>query len=172
MATVAIALFGAGLKTTAQMIGNGLLTLHRHLDEWRHLIADPGLARNATEEILRFESSLVAFSRTALSNTSVGGKPVAAGQRVLCVVAAGNHDPAIFQAPGRFDIGRGGGQHLSFGGGIHFSVGAELARLEGESALETITRRLPGRVIETDLPQWREGLLFRGLSRLDVRWAL
>lgn len=86
MATVAIALFGAGLKTTAQMIGNGLLTLHRHLDEWRHLIADPGLARNATEEILRFESSLVTFSRTALSDTSVGGKPVAAGQRVLCVV--------------------------------------------------------------------------------------
>jgi cytochrome P450 len=172
MVTVAIALFGAGFETTAHMIGNGLLTLHRHPDQWARLIADPGLARNAIEEILRFESSLVATYRTALSDTSIGGKPVAAGQRVLCVVAAGNHDPAMFHAPGRFDIGRGGGKHLSFGGGIHFCVGAELARLEGEIALETTARRLPGMVIETDLPQWREGLLFRGLSRLDVRWAL
>lgn len=172
MVTVAIALFGAGFETTAHMIGNGLLTLHRHPGEWTRLVVDPALARTATEEILRYESSLVATYRTALSDTSVGGKPVTQGQRVLCVVAAGNHDPVVFDVPERFDIGRGGAKHLSFGGGIHFCVGAELARLEGEIALETIARRLPGMVVDTVLPQWRDGLLFRGLNRLDARWTL
>ncbi|WP_226895827.1 cytochrome P450 [Polymorphobacter sp. PAMC 29334] len=171
MVTVAIALFGAGFETTAHMIGNGLLTLQRHPAEWSRLVAQPELARAATEEILRYESSLVATYRTALSDTSVGGKAVTQGQRVLCIVAAGNHDPAVFDAPERFDIARGGAKHLSFGGGIHFCVGAELARLEGEIALETITRRLPNMIVDSAVPAWRDGLLFRGLNRLDARWA-
>ena len=172
MVTVAIALFGAGFETTAHMIGNGLFTLHRHPGEWRRLVADPTLARTATEEILRYESSLVATYRTALSHTSIGGKAVTQGQRVLCIVAAGNHDAGVFDAPECFDISRSGAKHLSFGGGIHFCVGAELARLEGEIALETIARRLPEMVIDTVAPQWRDGLLFRGLNRLDASWSL
>ena len=80
-------------------------------------------------------------------------------------------DAAVFAHPEQFDIGRADAtKHLSFGGGIHFCVGAQLARLEGEIAFETLARRLPGLLIDTETPQWRDGLLFRGLSRLDARW--
>ncbi|WP_300973640.1 cytochrome P450 [Sphingomonas sp. LHG3406-1] len=169
MVTVAIGLFGAGFETTAHMIGNGMLTLHRHPDQWRRLVADPALAASATEEILRFESSLTATYRTAFHDVAVGGTTIRAGDRVLALTAAGNRDPLKFSDPDRFDIGRSEAKHLSFGGGIHFCVGAELARLEGEIALATLARRLPGIEVDASEPAWR-GLLFRGLERLPARW--
>jgi cytochrome P450 len=171
MATVAIGLFGAGFETTAHMIGNGLLSLARFPDQWAKLLANPELAASATEEILRYESSLVGTNRTASRDTEVGGKTIRAGERILTLVAAGNRDPAVFEEPDRFDIERKGGKHLSFGGGIHFCVGAELARLEGEIALASLVQRLPGLTIDTETAQWRqEGFMFRGLSRLDATW--
>ncbi len=172
MVTVAIGLFGAGFETTAHMIGNGLLHFGRNPGEWAKLVADPTLARHASDEVLRHESSLIATYRTALVDADVGGVPVAAGQRVLCLLGAGNRDPQIFTDPDRFDIGRAdAARHLSFGGGIHFCVGAQLARLEGEIAFETLARRLPGLVVAVTQPAWREsGLLFRGMSTLPVRW--
>lgn len=169
MVTVAIGLFGAGFETTAHMIGNGLLTLHRHPEQWARLVADPSLANRATEEILRFESSLTATYRTAFEDKQFGDKVIRAGERVLALNAAGNRDPSKFSDPDRFDIGRNEAKHLSFGGGIHFCVGAELARLEGEIALATLAKRLPAMEVDVAEPAWR-GLLFRGLERLDVRW--
>ena len=169
--TVAIGLFGAGFETTAHMIGNAVLCFSRHPDEWRKLVADPSLALQATEEVLRFEPSLLATYRTAFNDVEVGGKTIRAGQRILTLLSAGNRDPAMFDNPDRFDITRDGRKHLSFGGGIHFCVGAELARLEGEIALSTLARRLPDlRVSTMSDPQWREGFVFRGLARLDVVW--
>lgn len=170
MVTVAIGLFGAGFETTAHMIGNGVLTLHRHPDQWARLVADPGLAARATEEILRFESSLTATYRTAFNDTDIGGTTIRTGDRVLALNAAGNRDPARFTDPDQFEIDRNEAKQLSFGGGIHFCVGAELARLEGEIALATLARRLPSMEVDTADPAWR-GLLFRGLERLNVRWA-
>ncbi|WP_295530070.1 cytochrome P450 [Novosphingobium sp. Chol11] len=171
MATVAIGLFGAGFETTAHMIGNGLLSLARFPDQWDKLVANPALAVSATEEILRFESSLVGTNRTAFRDTEVGGKTVRAGERILTLVAAGNRDPEMFDEPDRFDIERSGPRHLSFGGGIHFCVGAELARLEGEIALTALVERLPGLKIDLETAQWRqEGFMFRGLTRLDASW--
>lgn len=172
MVTVAIGLFGAGFETTAHMIGNGLLHLGRNPGEWARLVADPALARNACDEVLRYESSLIATYRTALVDADVGGVPIAAGQRVLCLLGAGNRDPQVFADPDRFDIGRAdAARHLSFGGGIHFCVGAQLARLEGEIAFETLARRLPGLVAAPAHPAWREsGLLFRGMSALPAHW--
>jgi cytochrome P450 len=171
IATVAISLFGAGFETTAHMIGNGLLSLAKFPDEWAKLVADPGLAESATEEILRYESSLVGTNRTAFTDTEVGGKLVRAGERVLTLVAAGNRDPAVFAEPDRFDITRKGPKHLSFGGGIHFCVGAELARLEGEIALKSLVARFPQLKIDVASAAWRqEGFMFRGLTRLDVSW--
>jgi hypothetical protein len=171
IATVAIGLFGAGFETTAHMIGNGLLSLAKFPDEWAKLVADPGLAESATEEILRYESSLVGTNRTAFTDTEVGGKLVRAGERVLTLVAAGNRDPAVFAEPDRFDITRKGPKHLSFGGGIHFCVGAELARLEGEIALKSLVARFPQLKIDVASAAWRqEGFMFRGLTRLDVSW--
>jgi cytochrome P450 len=85
------------------------------------------------------------------------------------MIAGGNRDPEMFDDPERFDITRAGNKPLSFGGGIHFCVGAELARIETQIALSTLARRLPGMVVDTRDPAWR-GLLFRGLTHLDVRW--
>ena len=171
MATVAIGLFGAGFETTAHMIGNGLLSLAKFPEQWAKLVANPSLAESATEEILRYESSLVGTNRTAFCDTEVGGKTIRAGERILTLVAAGNRDPDVFEEPDRFDIERKGAKHLSFGGGIHFCVGAELARLEGEIALSSLAQRFPKLRIDTETAQWRqEGFMFRGLSRLDASW--
>lgn len=171
MVTVAIGLFGAGFETTAHMIANGLLSFGRTPEQWSRLVADPTLARKASDEVLRYESSLIATYRTALVDADIAGVPVSAGQRVLCLLGAGNRDPRAFADPDLFDIGReDAAKHLSFGGGIHFCVGAQLARLEGEIAFETLARRLPGLVVEIDAPSWRPGLLFRGMSGLPARW--
>lgn len=170
LATVVIGLFGAGFETTAHMIGNGLLSLHRDPEQWRRLVAEPVLAANATEEILRFESSLQATYRTALADTVVGGTPVAKGQRVLTVLSAANRDPEVVPDPDRFDIARTDVRPLSFGGGIHHCVGAELARLEGAVAFATLARRLPSMTVDVADPSWRPGFLFRGLAHLDARW--
>ena len=171
IATVAIGLFGAGFETTAHMIGNGLLSLAKFPDQWAKLVADPSLAESATEEILRYESSLVGTNRTAFTDTEVGGQTIRAGERVLTLVAAGNRDPAVFDEPDRFDITRKGPKHLSFGGGIHFCVGAELARLEGEIALKSLVTRFPNLQIDAASAAWRqEGFMFRGLTQLNVSW--
>lgn len=169
--TVAIALFGAGFETTANIIGNGLYLLSRHPDQWERLVADPtGLAGSTNEEVLRYESSLVATYRTALNDTTIAGHPVTAGQRVLALVGAANRDGRKFAEPERFDIARGAADHMSFGGGIHFCVGAELARIEGRIAFEHLATELPGLTVDLDTATWRENFLFRGLTRLEARW--
>jgi len=171
MATVAIGLFGAGFETTAHMIGNGLLALHSYPDQWAKLVANPALAASATEEILRYESSLIGSNRTAFRDVVLGGKTIKAGERILTLLAAGNRDPAVFEDPDRFDIERKGPRHLSFGGGIHFCVGAELARLEGEIALTTLASRFPSLKVDISSARWRqEGFMFRGLTDLKASW--
>ncbi|WP_422061883.1 cytochrome P450 [Sphingopyxis sp.] len=172
LVTVAIGLFGAGFETTAHMIGNGLLSFSRFPDQWRRLVDDPvALAAGTVDEVLRYESSLVATYRTALQSTEIRGQSVAKGEKILTLIGAGNHDPRMFDNPDRFDIGRdNAARHLSFGGGIHFCVGAELARLEGRIAFERLATRLPGLVVDTDAPAWRDGFLFRGMSTLPARW--
>ena len=172
LVTVAIGLFGAGFETTAHMIGNGLLCFSRFPDQWKRLVADPlGLSAGTVDEVLRYESSLIATYRTALQSTDVRGQRVAKGEKILTLIGAGNRDPRVFDKPECFDIGRdNAARHLSFGGGIHFCVGAELARLEGRIAFERLATRLPGMRVDTDAPAWREGFLFRGMSALPANW--
>ena len=100
----------------------------------------------------------------------VGGVEVRKKQRVLTLIGAANRDPDAFADPERFDITRQAARHMSFGGGIHFCAGAELARLEGRIAFSTLARRLPNMELDTDSPGWREGFLFRGLGSLQARW--
>ena len=168
--TVVIGMFGAGFETTAHMLGNGLLTLHTFPEQWAKLVADPSLSTNVVEEVLRYESSLQASYRTALNDAEVNGKPVKAGQRVLCVVGSANRDDAIFATPDSFDISRKDTRILSFGGGIHHCVGQALARLEGRVAFAALARTLPGMKVDASNPQWRPGFLFRGLKELQARW--
>jgi cytochrome P450 len=169
--TVAIGLFGAGFETTANIIGNGLHALHDNPDQWAQLVADPaGLASGACEEALRHQSSLLATYRTALRDTSICGHPVSQGQRVLTLIGAANRDPRKFADPDTFDITRGSAEHLTFGGGIHFCVGAELARIETRVAFEHLARVLPGMQVDTEAARWRENFLFRGLISLPAIW--
>lgn len=171
LTTAVIGLFGAGFETTAHMLGNGMLTLHRHPDQWQKLCANPlALADGTTDEVLRYETSLVATYRTCFADKTVGGVEVRKGQRVLTLIGGANRDPEAFSDPERFDITREGTRHMSFGGGIHFCAGAELARLEGRIAFATLAQRLPDMVVDTKSPSWREGFLFRGLGELAARW--
>ena len=171
LVTIAIGLFGAGFETTAHMIGNGLLSFGRFPGQWRKLREDPDrLSANAVNEILRYESSLIATYRTALEPRTFHGQDIKPGEKVLTLIGSANRDPRQFDRPDEFDILREDAANMSFGGGIHFCVGAELARLEGRIAFTELARRMPELKAEIEAPAWREGFLFRGLSSLVIRW--
>ena len=141
-----ILLFGAGHETTVNLIGNGLLALHRNPDQLALLKANPALITNAIEEFLRYDSSVQMTGRVALEDIDdLGGKKIPKGESVLCLLGSANRDPAVYpDRPDRLDITRPNVRPLSFGGGIHFCLGAQLARIEAEIAISTLLRRLPG----------------------------
>ena len=164
-------LFGAGHETTVNLIGNGLLALWRHPDQLAALRADPGLMPSAVEEMLRFDSSVQLTGRTALTELEFRGQSIARGDQVLALIAAANRDPAVFTDPDRFDITRDEAKPLSFGGGIHFCLGAQLARIEADEALRVLFERLPGLELEgIDAPRRKPTITLRGLERLPARW--
>jgi cytochrome P450 len=164
-------LFGAGHETTVNLIGNGLLALYRNPDQLRKLRERPELAANAVEELLRYDSSVQLTGRAALQDVTVGEVEIKTGEGVLCLLGAGNRDPDIYPEPDRLDIARAKIEVLSFGGGIHHCLGAQLARLEGEIAISTLLRRLPGLTLdEIEQPEWRPTFVLRGLLRLPAHW--
>ena len=167
VANVIVAMFGAGFETTAHLIGNGMLTLHREPGQWQALVAQPEeLAPRTVEEVLRFESSLQGTYRTALQPATVGGFEVRPGERVLCLLGAANRDPAVFERAESMDITRKDSRMLSFGGGIHHCIGQQLARLEGRVAFSSLAQRLPRLTVDVEHATWRAGFLFRGLTEL------
>ena len=166
-----ILLFGAGHETTVNLIGNGVLALHRNPDQLQLLQGNPSLVANAIEEFLRYDSSVQLAGRTALEPVVVGGTDVAEGDTVLCLLGAANRDPAVYDDPDRLDITRQNIRPLSFGGGIHFCLGAQLARIEAEVAIATLLRRLPSLSLDNaDHPEWRPTFVLRGLNKLPARW--
>ena len=167
-----ILLFGAGHETTVNLIGNGLLALHRNPDQLQLLKNDPSLTPNAIEELLRYDSSVQVTSRTTLEDVDdIGGIALPKGQSVVCLLGAANRDPAVYADPDRLDIRRADIKPLSFGGGIHYCVGAQLARIEGEVAISTLLRRLPNlRLDEIEHPDWRQTFVLRGLAKLPAHW--
>src|SRR5262249_5473659 len=168
-----ILLFGAGHETTVNLIGNGLLALHRNPDQLALLKANPELITNAIEELLRYDSSVQLTGRVTLEDIEdLGGKRIPKGESVLCLLGSANHDPAVYpDHPERLDITRANVKPLSFGGGIHFCLGAQLARIEAEIAISTLLRRLPElRLDDAENPQWRPSFVLRGLTRLPASW--
>ena len=168
-----ILLFGAGHETTVNLIGNGLLALHRNPDQLALLKARPELITNAIEEFLRYDSSVQLTGRTALEDIEdLGGKRIPKGESVLCLLGSANHDPAVYpDHPERLDITRPNVRPLSFGGGIHFCLGAQLARIEAEIAISTLLRRLPDlRLDDAVNPEWRPTFVLRGLKHLPASW--
>jgi cytochrome P450 len=165
-------LFAAGHETTVNLIGNGLYSLLRHPDQWQILRDDPKLIPNAIEEILRFESPVQAVSRTVLEPIELGGMALEKNEMVVSLIGGANRDPAVFEHPERLDIARKDLRPLSFGGGIHFCLGAQLARIEAAVVFETIARRLPTlRLSDPDQPKWRPSFVLRGLTELPVAWG-
>jgi cytochrome P450 len=168
-----ILLFGAGHETTVNLIGNGLLALHRNPDQLALLKANPALITNAIEEFLRYDSSVQLTGRVALEDIdALGAKKIPKGETVLCLLGSANRDPAVYpDRPDRLDITRPNVRPLSFGGGIHFCLGAQLARIEAEIAISTLLRRLPElRLDDAGNPEWRPTFVLRGLKRLPASW--
>lgn len=164
-------LFAAGHETTVNLIGNGLYTLLRHPDQWAVLRNDPDLVPNAIEEILRFELPVQAVARTISEPIEIRSQALEKNDIVVSLVGGANRDPAVFADAERFDVTRTDLRPLSFGGGIHFCLGAQLARIEAAVVFETILRRLPNlRLVDPNHPKWRPSFVLRGLTELPVAW--
>jgi cytochrome P450 len=123
---------------------------------------------SAVEEFLRYEGPVQITGRGIQQDFEIGGKVIRTGERIFTIVAAANRDPAQFSHPDRLDIMRRENRHLAFGYGIHFCLGAALARLEAQSAIGTMLRRMPHLALQTDTPQWRPAFTLRGLQTLPV----
>ncbi|MDP9389390.1 MAG: cytochrome P450 [Actinomycetota bacterium] len=169
--STAILLFAAGFETTTHLIGNGLLALLRHPDQLARLRGDRSLVRPAVDELLRFDSPVQIAIRTAYEDLFIGGHQIEAGSVVVALLGAANRDPARFRHPERLDVGRDEGAPMSFGGGIHFCLGAALARLEGQIVLDRMLDRFGSMELVGAPPAYRDSLTLRGLVDLRVRFA-
>jgi pimeloyl-[acyl-carrier protein] synthase len=163
-----ILLLVAGHETTVNLIGNGTLALLRHPDQLRRLREDPGLIGSAVEELLRYDGPVQRTARIPTEDVTIGGRTLPKGELVMPFIGAADRDPAQFPDPDRLDIGRADNRHIAFGWGIHFCLGAPLARLEGQIAIGTLVQRLPKLALDTDRPEHRLSLTLRGLTRLPV----
>ncbi|MCC8428440.1 cytochrome P450 [Reyranella aquatilis] len=164
-----ILLLFAGHETTTNLIGNGFLYAMRNRDQWERLVSDTSLAESAVEEFLRYDGPSGALARVAGADIEMGGRTIRQGQRVFAFMNAANRDPEAFADPERFDIGREPNAHLTFGHGIHFCLGAPLARLEAQIATTRLAERLPGIRLSGGDPEWHDSLILRGVKRLPVQ---
>jgi cytochrome P450 len=161
----------AGHETTVNLIANGMLALLQHPDQKHMLQEDPALIKTAIEEFLRFHSPVaMATNRWVGEDLEFGGKQMQRGDSVILSLAAANHDPAEFAHPDELDLTRKENRHVAFGMGIHYCLGAPLARLEGQIAIGTLLRRLPNLRLAVEPEQliWRPSMLLFGLSKLPV----
>ena len=178
-AAMCFVLLFAGFETTVNLIGNGAYTLFRHPEQRAALQqalarGDHALLDTAVEELLRYDGPVeLATWRYATSPLTIGGRPIAAGDPVLVVLAAADRDPARFDAPDTVDLARRDNPHLGYGHGIHYCLGAPLARLEARTAFATLLTRLPDLRLAVDPAElrWRGGLIMRGLRTLPVAFT-
>ncbi len=157
----------AGNETTRNLIGNGMLALLRNPGELQRLKREPELIETAIDELLRYDSPVQLDGRTALEDVELRGKIIHTGQQVVSVVGAANRDPAAFSDPDRLDIGREEKSHISFGRGIHYCLGASLAKLEGRIAFEGLLERFSSMRLAAE-PQQRKQVVLRGVEDLIV----
>jgi cytochrome P450 len=168
--SIVLLLFLAGHETTMNLIGNGLFALMQHRGQWDRLVADRSLAPSAVEELLRYDGPVHVTGRVATEDLEVGGQLFTKGTQVVTLLAAANRDPKRFPDPDRLDIGRTDNQHLAFSHGIHYCLGAALARLEGQVVFDTLAARFPSLhlAVDPDEVEYREHFVLRGLKALPV----
>ena len=162
----------AGHEIVSNFLSNALLCLLPRRDDWNALCADPALISNALEEVLRIESPQTSWRRVTNVDSSIAGVSIPAGTQVFLSLGAANHQPSLFESPTKFDIERSNARkHISFGHGIHFCLGARMARLEASIAIETLTKRLPDlRLVENRNLEYSANITFRGPKELFVEW--
>ncbi|MGA7320685.1 MAG: cytochrome P450 [Candidatus Sulfotelmatobacter sp.] len=163
-----IALLFAGHETTRNLIGNGMYTLLQHPQETAELRERPEMIRSAVEELLRYESPVQFTARVLKEDIEVCGQQIRKGWTVLCMLGAANRDPKQFKEPNQLDLKRLNNQHLAFSAGLHFCIGAQLARLEGQIALLNLVQRFPEMKLTGPRPEWASTFGFRGLKSLPV----
>jgi cytochrome P450 len=166
-----VLLLAAGHGTTTHLLGNGLLALLRHPDQLAALRANEARIPAAVLELLRYDGPVQLTSRTVTEDLELDGKSIRQGQEVVMVLGAANHDPAVFDEPDELNIGRRMDGHVvAFGHGIHYCLGAPLARVEAEVAFPALLRRFPRLRLIDETPQWFPSAVFRGLDALPVEW--
>ncbi|MCU1655952.1 MAG: cytochrome [Pseudonocardiales bacterium] len=165
--TTCTLLLNAGHEATVNVVGNGVTALLAHPEQLAAVRADGALVPSAVEELIRYDSPLQLFERTALSETAIGAVVVEQGQKIAALLGAANRDPAVFPNADRFDVTRADNPHLGFGAGIHFCVGAPLARVELQTSLRTLLRRFPDLALHS-VPQRRPEFVIRGVRSLPI----
>ena len=165
-------LFGAGHETTVNLLGNALLALHRNPDQLALLQQNNDLLETAVDEFLRYDSSVQLSGRGVLEPTEIAGHELPEGREVLTLLAAANRDPREFADPDVLDVTRSGSKPLSFGGGIHYCLGAALARMEVTEAFKVLFERLPDLKLDNvDAPTWKQTITLRGVTHLPATWS-
>jgi cytochrome P450 len=169
LSSISMLLLAAGFETTVNLLGNGAVLLMRHPDQLALLRAKPQRWPGAVEEILRYDSPVQRTGRVALRDTEVAGHPVRAGSLIVTLLGGANRDPAVFPDPHRFDVQRREADHnVAFSSGVHYCIGAALARLEGEVGLQTLFRRFPDLAL-AGAPHRRPTRVLRGYDAIPVR---
>jgi cytochrome P450 len=164
-------LINAGGETTRNLVAGGILALMEHRDEWQRLMADPSLMPSAIEEMLRYVSPVMNFVRTATKDTNLRGIPVKAGDRAAMFYASANRDETRFADPNRFDISREANPHQAFGGGgTHFCLGANLARVEAAAIIPEVLQRLRGLELAGPVKRTRSNQM-NGIKSMPVRFT-
>lgn len=165
LVATAVLLLMAGHEATVNVIGNGVYALMQHRSQWERL--SPEIMPTAVEELIRYDSPLQLFERTATERVEIAGHVVEPGEKIAALLGAAARDPLVFENPDVLDVGREKNQHLGFGMGIHYCLGAPLARIEVEAALSSLHRKLPGAVLAEE-PDRRAEFVIRGLHSLPL----
>jgi cytochrome P450 len=169
LTSIAMLLLAAGFETTVNLIGNGAALLTAHPEQLARLRADAALWPRAVDEVLRFDSPVQRTGRIVLRDTTVAGETLRRGQIVVIMLGGANRDPAVFTDPNRFDVGRAeAGEHVAFSSGVHYCLGAGLARMEGEVGLRALFDRFPD-LAPSGPPHRRPTRVLRGFDAMPVR---
>jgi cytochrome P450 len=160
-----VLLLNAGHEATVNVTGNGWWSLFRNPDQLAALRADPTLLDTAVEELMRYDTPLQMFERWVLTDLTLHGVDIPKGSEVALLFGSANHDPSVFTDPSRLDLSRKENPHISFGAGIHYCLGAPLARIELVASFGAL---LKSNLTLTTEPEWKPGYIIRGLQKLDV----
>lgn len=161
-------IFTVGQETTATTIGSGFMLLAQHPQQQEQLRKNPGLLHNTTEEILRYESPVQAIARVPVEDVDIGGYTIHAGERVVASLGAANRDPLQFKQADQFDVSRPVSRNLGFGGGVHYCLGSNLARMMCQCIFHTATQKFSKITLANPAPAWRSNFIIRSLKQLTI----